>query len=224
MTVDRFRAVLPRLPHLFWAAIAFFAALLVALLWLETRGIGHDELVGETGLVEISSAVLWFLAALVIGFRRKSFQSRFEPWVLLYLCSILGFRELDAHKRIFEWNLSKLYNMVKPSIPADERLAALAFLFAPLAVALWILWRVRVRRLGDPGEKGRWRGYAAGWIVLALLALGGDKLSWMFDLVGGEISEPFPARAAEESLELALALYTFAGTLAGRRWWLAEQT
>lgn len=205
--------LLPWPPVYYWLVLlcgAVISAVIIAL----KDDYPHDLLVGESGFVEAGSAVLWIVTAIVLILMRGRFSTRLEPWVLAYLSLLLGFRELDGHKRIFEWNLSKLYNLIKPEIPAMERLVAILFIFLPLLIALFLLWRFRLRRLFDRSENLRWRGYALGFITLVVAAYLGDKITWLSEpLFNLDLGENFPARAIEESLELALASYATLGAL-----------
>lgn len=193
-------------------ALGLFAVATGVILFLEARGYPHDPLVGESGLVEQASALLWFLSAAVFLIPRgRSLLDRFS---LGYLAAISGLRELDANKRIFEWNLSKLLNLVKPELPLIERFGAILLIFIPILLAISVLlirWAPRFTEVWRSGAS--WPRFAAYWVALVVAATISDKLTWPMRALGIEYSS-FPARAIEESLELGLAVYTVLCSLA----------
>ncbi|MBW3565368.1 MAG: hypothetical protein KY459_11640 [Acidobacteria bacterium] len=193
-------------------ALGLFIVVTAVILFLEARGYPHAPLVQESGLVEQASALLWFLSAAVFLIPRG--RSPLDRFSLGYLAAISGLRELDANKRIFEWNLSKMVNLVKPELPLIERTGAILLIFIPILLAVSILLIRWAPRFTDAWRSGAaWSRFAAYWVVLAVAALIADKLSWPIRALGIELSS-FPARAIEESLELGLVVFTLLCSLA----------
>ena len=179
---------------------------------LESRGFPHDPLIGEIGIIEQSSVLFWFVSSIIlIASRSRPILDRLP---MAYLAAMMGFRELDAHKRIFDWNISKLLNLVKPDFPLVERLGALFLIIVPLTLAaLTLISRWAPAARVAYGSDKRWIRYVIFWLVLLVLAIAADKFTWPLGVLGIEIDR-FPIHALEESVEMGLALFTVMASIA----------
>jgi hypothetical protein len=168
-------------------------------------------LVDERGLVENASPVFWIMAvavAVIAAVRRR--DDRLELFMLAIVFAALASRELDLHKGIFGWSITRFINYTKAAIPLDERLGAFFLILLPLGIAAVVLLLRGGRRTLGAWRAGQpWARWVALWFVILISAFAADKLS---GLAEGEdearVIGWFFLVALEETLETILAIYT----------------
>ncbi len=202
---------LQKYPALVVCMLVFIASTTVVMMLRNSISIGHNVLISEDSLVEKASAALWFAAALIL-LGRAVVQSRFRMtfFALAYLFAIFSARELDLHRRLFDWNLTKIPNYARSSVPILERSLVFAVLIIPSVLSVtWLVakWWRRWREAGSRGDA--WAGNVAFWIAGVVIALSLDKVSTLLGFAGIRLDYDYPLRAVEETLELALALFSF---------------
>jgi hypothetical protein len=203
--------VFARFNPLRWTVVLFVTAMAVlTLVGIFTPHLAW-ALVAETGLIEGASPIFWIMAvavAVIAAVRRR--DDRLELFMLAIVFAALALRELDLHRGIFGWSITRFINYTKASIPLDERLGAFFLILLPLGIAAVILLlrggrrTLRAWREGEP-----WARWVAWWFVILVGAFAADKLS---GLAEGEdearVIGWFFLVALEETLETILAIYS----------------
>jgi hypothetical protein len=218
----------PELPApLRWASFAIVAlALLTAgALWAALPVEEAAAVVTEGAFVEQSTALLYFVAAVVMWLLpRNAFSTR----SIAALCIIMlafGARELDLHRYWTATSVLKVSFYLRDA-PALHKLVALIV----LAVVLWALLHVvrrGLRGLASGLRSGDARSITIG-LFLATLAVSKvlDRSSSILVNDFGVAMEPgirVLIQTTEELLELALPLLALAGVLQSR-WSVAQGT
>ncbi|TCP07563.1 hypothetical protein [Caldimonas thermodepolymerans] len=133
-SVDR-----PR-PYLsLWFSGAF---LLIALLvWALLPAEQVMALVIEGGPIEMPSALLYFAAAIALWFmRRRSMPVALALALTVMFCAF-GARELDLHKAWSGASVLKVSYYLRPTVPLQHKLVALAVLLPVIASGFYLLLR-----------------------------------------------------------------------------------
>jgi hypothetical protein len=203
--------VIARFNPLSWTVVIFVTTMIVlTLVGIFTPHLAW-ALVDETGLIERASPVFWIMAvavAVIAAVRRR--DERLELFMLAIVFAALASRELDLHRGIFGWSITRFINYTKVAIPLDERAEAFFLILLPLGIAAVILFlrggrrTLRAWREGEP-----WARWVAWWFVILISAFAADKLSGFAE---GEdearVIGWFFLVALEETLETILAIYT----------------
>ena len=163
----------------------------------------------EEGLVERISAALWFMAAAwsaVVAIRDT--ERRLEWFLGALLLALLGSRELDIHAWLTGWSLDDFTKYWDPRIPLRQRLMVVGLFLVPAASVLLIFTR-RMWKIFWPAFRSGagWTRDPLIWLVAAGLTVVLDKARQAWPLLGLG-PRPTALKAVEESLELALGVYT----------------
>jgi hypothetical protein len=194
-----------------WTLLVFLALfVLLMILHLVAPLLGRGML-EETSMIEMASPLFWFLAvaAAVVGAIRQP-RYRVNLLLLAVVTAALGLRELDLH-RAFGWSITRLINYSKDFIPLGERLIAFFLILLPVAISLVILAIRGLRRVrGDWLRGASWPILLVQWCAILGTAMVLDKLSGAAENAGllGTMTW-LSLVSAEESLELALSVFTF---------------
>ena len=203
--------------HMWGANFARFVSLLTFLLMagvfiaLEKSAVGHNILIAEGGIAETSSWILWMasgLGCVITALRTRA--RRYDYLLLAYFTLALGARELDLQKTLTTWNTSKFLNYFKSEIPLYERLLVLSLLVIPVLVMVPLAmrrWIPRFRR--EWGEGKTWPRDLLIWFATLILIVEADKFHLIAKTIGLTVVNMYPYRVVEETLEAALALFTF---------------
>ena len=163
----------------------------------------------EEGLVERISAALWFMAAAwsaVVAIRAT--ERRLEWFLGALLLALLGSRELDMHAWLTGWSLDDFTNYWDPRISLRQRLMVVGLFLVPAMAAL-VVFGLRMGKIFWPAFRSAasWTRDALLWLVAAGLTVVLDKARHAWLLLGLG-PRPTAIKVLEESLELALGVYT----------------
>lgn len=171
-----------------------------------------DSSLLEGNLIEAVSPPFWFLAAaaaLVGAYRRR--RARTDLLLFVVVMAAMGFRELDFHKLIYDWSITRFINYTKDYIPLTQRLIAFFLIIVPVAGSLLALLVRGLRRFPEGWRRGaEWPVYVIQWFALLIPSMTMDKLSGVIERSGIRWEwAMFFVVSAEEALELTLAFFSF---------------
>jgi hypothetical protein len=100
-------------------------------------GINRDLFFDEGGVVEVASAIGYFLCVLLILYKGKiNYLRKYYYFILLFIMS--GFREQDFHKRFTTMGILKIKFFISPNVPLTEKLIGFLIVLLLLHVLISI--------------------------------------------------------------------------------------
>jgi len=192
----------------FGSLAVLVGSVLSFLMWRHDPGV-VAAFTHEEGLVERISAATWFMAAAwsaVVAIRAT--ERRLEWFLGALLLALLGSRELDIHAWLTGWSLDDFTKYWDPRIPLRQRLMVVGLFLVPAMAAL-VVFGLRMGKIFWPAFRSGagWTRDALLWLVAAGLTVVLDKARQAWPLLGLG-PRPTAIKVLEESLELALGVYT----------------
>jgi hypothetical protein len=111
-------------------------------------GINRDLFFDEGGVVEVASAIGYFLCVLLILYKGKiNYLRKHYYFILLFIMS--GFREQDFHKRFTTMGILKIKFFISPNVPLTEKLIGflIVLLFYCYSMFLYLFIRTTLDNL-----------------------------------------------------------------------------
>ncbi len=171
-------------------------------------GINRDLFFDEGGIVEVASAIGYFLCVLLILYKGKiNYLRKYYYFILLFIMS--GFRELDFHKRFTTMGILKIKFFTSPDVPFTEKLVGFLIVLLLLHILISI-YRNHFRQFIE-GLKNHSTIPIGVFIVLLLLGVsksldGISRKLGSFNIeIGSQIA--IHLAALEEVLELGIPMF-----------------
>ncbi len=171
-------------------------------------GSNRDLFFDEGGIIEVASAIGYFLCVLLILYKGKiNYLRKYYYFILLFIMS--GFRELDFHKRFTTMGILKIKFFISPSVPFTEKLVGFLIVLLLLHVLISI-YKNHFRQFIE-GLKNYSSISIGVFIVLLLLGIsktldGISRKLGSFEIeIGSQIA--IHLAALEEVLELGIPMF-----------------
>lgn len=168
----------------------------------------RDLFFDEGGIIEVASAIGYFLCALLILYKGKiNYLRKYYYFILLII--MCGFRELDFHKRFTTMGILKIKFFISPSVPFTEKLVGFLIVLLLLHVLISI-YRYHFRQFIE-GLKNHSTISIGVFIIMILLGVSKtlDGISRKMGSFEIEIESQIAIHLAalEEVLELGIPMF-----------------
>ena len=171
-------------------------------------GSNRDLFFDEGGIIEVASAIGYFLCVLLILYKGKiNYLRKYYYFILLFIMS--GFRELDFHKRFTTMGILKIKFFTSSNVPFTEKLVGFLIVLLLLHVLISI-YKNHFRQFIE-GLKNYSSISIGVFIVLLLLGIsktldGISRKLGSFEIeIGSQVA--IHLAALEEVLELGIPMF-----------------